>query len=536
MIKALLKKQGMEMAAALFQGVRGSKRRSTGMLVLMAVLFVYAFGAMGVLFGLMADSLCEPLVMMGQEGLYFALMGAMATAAGVFGSIFTTYAGLYQAKDNEFLLSMPIPPQLILGVRMATLYLSTVVFEAIVLVPALVVGFRDLPVTAVSVTGGAAMLLVLPLLALGISCILGFLLAAVMSRVSGKAKNVWSMVLSLGFLAVYFWVYSKAYTALQMILLHSEEIGRVMRVCLYPVYKMGEGAAGSVSGMVLGAAVILLFFAAIYTVLSVGFLKLATTRRGEPRAKYRSRAIADRSPDSALLKREWLRFTGSSVYMLNCGLGLFLSVIAGAAALIKQADLRAMLSTMTAMLPEAGELVPLMAAAMLLSMASTSAVTAPSVSLEGKYIWLVQNLPVTPWQVLRAKLRLGLALTVAPIGVCAVCVAAALRLGGVFWVLLPMVSMVFAVFYALLGLWLNLLFPNLNWVNETVPVKQGASVALAMFGSWGMLVALGGLYWLVRAQVSAVVFLVGTMVLLAALSAALYGWLRTRGAKIFAAL
>ena len=39
---------------------------------------------------------------------------------------------------------------------------------------------------------------------------------------------------------------------------------------------------------------------------------------------------------------------------------------------------------------------------------------APSVSLEGKSLWLLQSLPVTPWQVLRAKLSVQLLLTSAP--------------------------------------------------------------------------------------------------------------------------
>ncbi len=51
---------------------------------------------------------------LGYGWLYYALMGLLALAFGVFGSVFSTYAGLYQAKDNELLLSMPIPPRRIL--------------------------------------------------------------------------------------------------------------------------------------------------------------------------------------------------------------------------------------------------------------------------------------------------------------------------------------------------------------------------------------------------------------------------------------
>ena len=33
----------------------------------------------------------------------------IALALGIFGSVFNTFASLYQAKDNDLLLSLPIP-------------------------------------------------------------------------------------------------------------------------------------------------------------------------------------------------------------------------------------------------------------------------------------------------------------------------------------------------------------------------------------------------------------------------------------------
>ena len=56
-----------------------------------------------------------------------------------------------------------------------------------------------------------------------------------------------------------------------------------------------------------------------------------------------------------------------------------------------------------------------MLTAALCMLASMNDMAAPSVSLEGKSLWLLQSLPVTPWQVLRAKLRLQLLLTAIPV-------------------------------------------------------------------------------------------------------------------------
>ena len=114
MVKVLVKKQLMELGAFFYQSAKKGKRRSKGSLIMYALLMVYVVVAMGWMFYLLADTLCEPLVNAGLGWLYFAIVGLMAIVAGVFGSIFTAYSGLYRAKDNELLLSMPVKPSALL--------------------------------------------------------------------------------------------------------------------------------------------------------------------------------------------------------------------------------------------------------------------------------------------------------------------------------------------------------------------------------------------------------------------------------------
>ena len=67
--------------------------------------------------------LCKPLVESGLTWVYFAMMGLIAVTFSIIGGIFTTKAKLYEAKDNDFLLSMPVSTKTILFVRMVSLYL-----------------------------------------------------------------------------------------------------------------------------------------------------------------------------------------------------------------------------------------------------------------------------------------------------------------------------------------------------------------------------------------------------------------------------
>jgi ABC-2 type transport system permease protein len=58
-----------------------------------------------------------------------------------------------------------------------------------------------------------------------------------------------------------------------------------------------------------------------------------------------------------------------------------------------------------------------------------------------------------------------------------------------------------AIFIALFGLWVNLRFPNLDWITETVVVKQSAAMLITIFS--GM--ALVGLQVLLIATVGSVI-------------------------------
>ena len=49
--------------------------------------------------------------------------------------MFNTYAGLYAAKDNDLLLSLPIPVRTLMASRLLGVYLMGLMYAAVVIVP-----------------------------------------------------------------------------------------------------------------------------------------------------------------------------------------------------------------------------------------------------------------------------------------------------------------------------------------------------------------------------------------------------------------
>ena len=524
MTKALLKKQMMEVFSWVYCNRKTGKLRSRAGTIGFAVFyFILIFGVLGAVFGIMAMTLCEPLLEAGLGWVYWTIMGLVTAALGVFGSVFNTYSSLYQARDNDLLLSMPVRVPQIMTMRLLGVYLMGLLYELAVIIPALVVWFGN---------GGSLWALQLPLvisvLVLSLSCILGWVVALIASKI--RNKNFITVVLSLVFIGGYYYLYGNAYNMLAVLLENPVGISEKIRGALYPFYHMGLGAAGHLPSVLLFAAMVAVLFVVVYGVLARSFLRIATTNRGAARVKYREKAVKAVSADRALLRKELARFTGSANYMLNCGLGIVFMLLGAAALVIFR---RSVAETLFDIFGQGGSFLPLAATAAICMVSSMCDMTAPSVSLEGNTIWLVQSMPVSALQVLMAKLKLHLLMTVPPAMLLTAAVLWVLQPVWSFVLLIPAAALAFIVFLALVGLFANLKLPNLNWTSEIVPIKQGASVFIVLFGGWVVVLLLGGLYVLLAQVLTPELYLLAASVLLLAVSGLLLRWIRTRGARIF---
>ena len=220
---------------------------------------------------------------------------------------------------------------------------------------------------------------------------------------------------SLLFLSAYYFVYFKAQSFLSELVTNAAYYGAQIRGKAYPLYLIGRAGAGDGPAMAVVTAVVLVLFVLLFWLLSRSFLRIATASGSTVRRVYREKTAVQRGAGTALLARELRHFGGNPSYMLNCGLGILLMPLGGTALLWKR-DLLDVLQPMVG-----GQGIALILCALVCLLASMNLMAAPSVSLEGRTLWLVQSLPVRPWQVLRAKLQLQLVLTAVPALIAAVC-------------------------------------------------------------------------------------------------------------------
>ena len=539
MLKVLLKKQLTEIFRGHYYDAKKNTGRSRSAVIgHFIAYFAVMGGVLGGCFTLLSSFLCPPLAAAGAGWLFYAIMGMIAVILGAFGSVFSTYSTLYLAKDNDLLLSMPIPVQDIMISRLLSVYLMGLLYSGTVMVPAfLVAGARGMgPAGAV---GGFLLWILISIFVLVMSCLLGFGVAKASLKL--KNKSITRAAFALVFIAAYYLIYFRAQIVLRELIDRVSAGGVTVSGPVWILYGFGRAGEGRPLPLLLCAAVVLVLFFVTWTVLKRTFLDIATASGATGKAVYRERRTEQKSVARTLLSREFARFTGSSNYILNSGMGSILLIVLGVVLLIKGGAVIDVMSSMftggaaSADPASVGAAAVIMCAVICLA-AAVNDTAAPSVSLEGNTLWLVKSLPVTTMQILTAKLKMQMILTGIPALFCAVCAVVRLQIGPAEKVLFVVVCALNVCMHALWCLIMGLSRTNLNWTHEIVVIKQSLNVFLAMLGGWICALVLGGGFMLIGRIVGTAVYLALAAAVCVVLSLILFSWIRTRGVKIFDAL
>lgn len=450
----------------------GRKKRAfsgLGALALVAGLSVY-------ISGLYSALLAQQLAPVGALPVLLVLMSLVAVILGFFFSLFAAQGVVFGAKDNDLMLSLPISPFVLMLSRTLALYLENLVSTVFVLLPAGVIylwyggpgGWPVLPLLLVS----ALFLNLLPTL---LTLIVGFVLAWLSSRFPKKAlaSSLLQLLLLALILVGAFWLGSainNVGNAVPAILAFFQSWGR-------PFLMLANGVGGGEPLQLLGLWVLCLIPFLAVTWLFAWQYKAIITRLSTHRSRsdYKLGKLTAAGQRGALLRKEARRWLGTPVYVFNTGIGLLLIPGAGVAALLNRESIAHFL-TMT----DGLSLSPLLMMGLGFCL-STVAITASSISLEGKQIWLLQCAPIPVSTILGMKMAFQLLVTLPCLLVGWLLLSLSFALSPAEWVLLLADSLLFALLCAPLGLWLNLRFPKLDAVNDAVVVKQSMSAVLTTF-------------------------------------------------------
>ena len=480
MIKTLL---GIRLRSALINLIggkskNGKSRVSTGRVIAVVIAYLYVIAVFGGMFSLLAAFTAPLMISAGLDWFYFAMFTVVAFAMVFVLSIFETKSQLFECKDNELLLSMPIKPRDIVISRIFTVLIFNYFETLLVMLPAIIC-YIVFGGSVNGIIGSIIVTLLLPLLATSLSSGVGYAVALLAKRF--KKNNFVTVGISLVFLLLYFWGYSALMGSIgegetpDLVALGSSLSGMSFigeASLLHPIFTPVYAAIS------IGSAFV------AYFLISKSYISIVTATSGSKKKEYKVSACKNSSQFAAIAKKEFSRFLSSSTYMLNSAIGIIFTVLISIAIFLNRESLSLVVSELSAQVGI--DLFGALAAGLCSLVVLTSGlniISASALSLEGKSFWILRSMPVSAGTFLLAKTVPAVLIPLLPNLIASVFVIITARADFIHSLLIIIIPQIAGIVSALLGIVINALFPKFEFESEVQVVKQSMATFLAMLAT-----------------------------------------------------
>ncbi|MDR0267794.1 hypothetical protein [Paenibacillus sp.] len=496
---------------------------SIGILIGVAMIAVYSFGYSFIV--------AQTFEQIGRMDLLLAIMMAAASIIGFFTTIYKASGVLFGFKDYDLIMSLPIKTSHVVASRVLQLYVMNIFFTLIVMLPAGVVYAIKVNPEALYYLLFLVTLMFIPLLPIIVATLIGALISWISSRF--KASRMISLILTI-IVIIGVMIGSFRINGNEQVLADiSTQLGDMI-FKLYPLAAMYVDAVCSyqVGPLLLFIAISVLAFTLFSTVLGTRYKAIYTgLTTSHASRKYVMKSLETSSPFRALYKKDLRRYISSSSYVLNTGLGMiFLLVIAIALLFISSEELGTLIE-IPQLADYLGKLAPLAVSLFVILSCTTSS----AVSLEGNNLWILKSSPVSKKIILLSKVAVNLTVTIPISMISCVMLIISLRTGWIESMLLLVIPLLYACYSAMMGVIVNLKFPNLEWKSEITVIKQSASVLVSMLINFISLV-IPCTILLLLSHVNGNLILLGIGIMMLAVCGVMYRYIQTKGEQLFQAL
>ena len=407
----------------------------------------------------------------GAQWLYYLIFMIISVTATFVLGVFESKAELFECKDNDLLLSMPIKPRDVVLSRMAVVMIYNYVINAIIFIPAIVI-YAIFAKSAPGILGGILVFLLLPLFSSSLSAFVGYLVAEISSRI--KYKNFVTVFFCLVFLGIYFVFMDMVGNNIEEFVAYLAGISDQLANDYKILYFIGNAALLSPLSFISVALVSIAVAAIACTLICGAYIRIVTEKNLSSRTKYRPKELKKRSALIAITKKDIARFFASPIYVLNGGIGSIMAVIVGGAAIVKRDEL----FQLAGELGFSADTVAMLGTAVVMLTLSMSIISAASLSLEGKGCWIIKSLPVEGRVVLLAKALMQFVISAPAAIVATVLILIAASPSFIYSIVCILASLL--ALFSVLGIIVNVALPKLEYDNEAQVVKQSMATIVSM--------------------------------------------------------
>lgn len=423
------------------------------------------------------------------------------------GSVFTAQQQIYESKDNQMLISMPIKPGQILLSRIFAIAIFNMIY-ALPFFTGSAIGY-----CIYSVSIGPIQLI--PLLILLISYVsmivfitmltslLAWGLSIIMSKITNK--TLISTVLYMVFFAIYFYAVFNLDNLGEAIEKNADKLSSGIMTFARPIYYMGASVVEQNILFVAAFLVSLLIPAFLmYIVIKKSFFKilLHENKSKNKMLKHSDKDFNSHSAFIALLQKEIARFLRTPMYFLSYGTSIFFVAMMLAYLFIKKDKFEDVVELLSIYGVSSTKALPAIFSMLLYQFVSSGAVlTSASINMEGKNIWIIKSLPIKTIDIMLAKGLVPVIILLPIFEVESLLLIFLFKISGSAMILLLLMPIFTMIFFSMFGLYINLNHFKLDWLSENEAFKRAGGPTIASFSSMGSTVLFVILYLLIFSNI-----------------------------------
>ena len=466
----------------------------------------------------------------------------------IFGTFFITLTeGVYKAsslifncKDDNLLLSLPIKRRTVLFVRIFKFYIFELLFNSIFMLPAMVV--YVIFIKSISVTyiiSSIIMLLTLPIIPIIVSCFIGAITSSLSSKF--KYKNLVEIITAIVLLLFIFALSFKMSDFIKHLAKNATSLNDLITKIYYPagVYVKLIAEFNIIDLLIYILVNIILCIISIY-VLSKFYFKINSRLKSvgtTNKVNVSNLTIRSKSKTKSLVKKELNTFFKTPVFIVNSGFGLIMFMIFVFALVFKFDSLIPFVTNKETGLGISKDLImnnlSILILALILITGYMTSITNSVISLEGRSINILKSLPVKVETILMSKIYACLIITTPILLIGNIILFIKFKISIIESILLLLLLVLVPLVSHFIGILVNLRYPKLDADNATEIVKQStSSLVSVMLGIIFAIINIGIIYAAIN-HISSILLLIIEVIVYIIIDIILYLCLINKGTKRF---
>ena len=405
-------------------------------------------------------------------------------------SIMTLIEGIYKSgnlifncKDDNLLLSLPIKKSTVLFIRIFKFYIFELIYNSIFLLPAIIVygiymnpGFTYYIVSFIG-------LFLFPIIPIILSCLIGAISSYFAS--SFKGKSLVQTFISFIFLIGILYVSYNSNGVITNITQNANNINNFITKIYYPV-RVYIDLVTNFNNLKLLEFIAINIIPFIVLVILMGrfYFKInSKTKAIKTKKTTKSYIIKTSRPIVSLIKKEFNRFINSSVFITNAAFGLVLFILVcilitikfdGMVDFVVKSDINITKDYIKSCMP-------VVLFGLVCFTSFMTSITSSMISLEGKSFNILKSLPIKPHTIVRAKVLTAILIMLPCILFGNLIVFISFKFDLLSIILILIASVLLPLISETIGIIVNLKYPRMDAKTDTEVVKQSMSSAISVF-------------------------------------------------------